>query len=140
MLAPREQTGVLHQPMKGKLFLIRWKAAEDEVLATPLRRAGWHVDVEAEDGARAGKAIRANPPDAVVFRLTRFPSHGRETADGLRGIKATRSIPIVFVGGQGEALEKTKAKALDAVFTTEEGLAGVLKKMQKASKDSTRTD
>lgn len=51
--------------MKGKLILIHWKALEAEALATPLRRAGWQVDVEAEDGARAGKAIGASPPDAV---------------------------------------------------------------------------
>ncbi len=114
--------------MAGKLFLIHWKAAEAEELAKPLRAVGWQVATEAEDGARAGKAIKDTQPDVVVIYLTRLPSHGRETADGLRSLKATRVIPIVFVGGQGDALAKTKAKVPDATYVTQEELPSVLQK------------
>ena len=116
--------------MNGKLFLIHWKAAEAKAYAQALRDAGWQIaGIETEDGARAGKAIRADPPDAVVIYLSRLPSHGRETADGLRSLKATRSVPIVFVDGQGEALEKTRAKVPDAIYTSSGELAAALSRL-----------
>ena len=48
--------------MKGRLFLVHWNAAEAAELAAPFEQAGWQVESEAEDGARAGKRILANPP------------------------------------------------------------------------------
>ena len=117
-------------PDTGKLFLIHWKGTEAEALAQPLRSQGWHVDVEAEDGARGGRAIIASQPAAVVIFLTRLPSHGRETADYLRSIKATRRIPIVFVDGKEEAIAKTRARVPDAIYTTSAELPGVLEQME----------
>ncbi len=111
---------------KGRLFLIYWNAAEAEQLAAPLRQDGWDVEVESADGARAGQAILADPPDAVVVYLTRLPSHGRETMHGLRGSKAGRDIPIICVGGDGEALAKTKKKVRDAIYVEEPGLRRAL--------------
>ncbi|MBI2873336.1 MAG: hypothetical protein HYY00_09145 [Chloroflexi bacterium] len=112
--------------MKGRVFLIHWKAAEADEYASALRSWGWAVDFEAEDGARAGKLIKATPPDVVVIYLTRLPSHGRVTASYLRSSKATRHLPIVFVEGTGEAVEKTSAQVPDAVFTTSAELEKVL--------------
>jgi response regulator RpfG family c-di-GMP phosphodiesterase len=117
---------VKKQTNQGRLFLFHWHEAEATARADDLRKHGWHVEIEAEDGARGGKAVLANPPDAVVVSLDRLPSHGRETAQGLRGHKAGRTIPIVFVGGEGEAVAKTKAKVPDALFTTAEELPRLL--------------
>lgn len=107
---------------KGRLFLIHWNLAEAREYAQRLRAAGWRVESEHEDGARGGKAIIAHPPDAVVIYHTRLPSHGRATAEYLAEAKATRDIPLIFVGGEGEALEKTKAKLPDAIYAREEDL------------------
>lgn len=112
--------------MKGKLFLIHWKPAEAEDLARPLRNAGWQVEIEAEDGARAGKRILADPPDVVVIYLTRLPSHGRETAHALRSYKAGREIPILFVDGEAEKVEKVRAKMPDARYLGSEDLPAAL--------------
>jgi DNA-binding response OmpR family regulator len=112
--------------MKGRLFLIHWDMAEAEERAGRLRAEGWEVEVEAEDGAAACRRIKEARPVAVVVELTRLPSHGRETADSLRRAKATRAVPILFVGGRGLALAKTRAKVPDAVYTTPEGLAEAL--------------
>ncbi|HJW91685.1 MAG TPA: hypothetical protein VJ436_13670 [Anaerolineales bacterium] len=111
---------------KGRLFLIHWNEGEAGELLGPLLSAGWEVEVEAKDGARAGSAIKANPPRAVVIYLTRLPSHGRETAHALRSFKATRTIPIIFVDGKDEALEKTKAKVPDAIFARSTELESIL--------------
>ena len=106
----------------GKLFLVHWHAAEAEQHAQPLRAQGWKVDIEHEDGARAAKIIKENPPDLVVIYHTRLPSHGHATAAYLAETKATSEIPLLIVGGEGEALGKTKTKLPDAVYTAEEDL------------------
>ncbi len=111
---------------RGTLFLIHWNLIEAEELAQTLRDKGWAVDVEAENGAIAGKRIKSKLPDAVVVSLRRLPSHGRITAESLRRNRATQQIPIVFVGGDGPALDATRAKLPDATFTTPEALVAVL--------------
>jgi CheY-like chemotaxis protein len=62
--------------------------------------------------------LRANLPDAVVIDLTRLPSHGREMARTLRGSRATRHVPLVFVDGEADKVKATKALLPDATYTT----------------------
>ncbi len=108
--------------MKGRAFLVHWREAEAEVLAREIRNMGWNVDIETNDGDRAGKRISEDPPDVVVIYLTRLPSHGRETGHALRTIKATKNIPLVYVDGNDEAVDRTKRAIPDAIYTTTEEL------------------
>ena len=108
--------------MKGRAFLVHWREAEAEVLAREIRNMGWNVDIESNDGDRAGKRISEDPPDVVVIYLTRLPSHGRETGHTLRTIKATSDIPLVYVDGNDEAVDRTKRAVPDAIYTTTEEL------------------
>ena len=112
--------------MKGKLFLIHWNRAEAEERAQRFRADGWDVRYEAEDGSKAYQAVGEFLPDVVVVSLVRLPSHGRVTSEHIRQRKATRAIPIVFVDGDREPLEKTKTAVPDAVYTTSAALDGVL--------------
>ena len=112
--------------MKGRVFLIHWNAMEAEEHARALRAKGWRVEMETEDGARAGGRILADLPDAVVVCLTRLPSHGRETAEALRSYRAGRYLPIIFVGGKEKAVAKARSRVPDAVFTTRVELMRVL--------------
>ena len=68
--------------------------------------------------------------DAVIINLNRLPSHGREVATALRGSKATRHIPIIFVEGAPEKVEPIRQLLPDAVYTTWPKLPGVLKKVK----------
>lgn len=115
--------------MRGKLFLVHWNAAEAENLAASLREQRWQVEIESEDGARARKRILAEPPDAVVIYLARLPSHGRETARALRSTHTGRSLPILFVDGSKEKVEKVQVMVPDAIYTTSSGLFKVLAKI-----------
>ncbi|MEX2161056.1 MAG: hypothetical protein WD751_03995 [Anaerolineales bacterium] len=117
---------------KGRLFLFHWNKPEAEEYAKQLRGQGWEVDFEWEDGARGGNAVKLNPPNAVVFYHTRLPSHSRATAEYLAEAKATRNIPLIFVGGEGEALEKTRKKIASGIFVSEDKLATALSKYAKA--------
>ena len=111
---------------KGRLFVIHSDAAEASELTAPLVQDGWEVTLETEDGARATRAILAAPPDAVVVALDRRPSHGRETVLALTAAKAGRDIPVIFVGGEAAALDKTKSKFRDAQFVSADGLRRAL--------------
>jgi hypothetical protein len=112
--------------VKPRMFLFHWNEGEARTLAAAHRAAGWRVETESSDGARGGKRVVSDPPDAIVVYLTRLPSHGRETAHGIRSYKATKTTPILFVGGAGEAVAKTRAKVPDARFVSERALPRAL--------------
>jgi DNA-binding response OmpR family regulator len=118
--------------MKGRIFLIHWNPLEAQQHAFDLRSEGWDVDVESTDGARAGSKILKNAPDAVVIYLSRLPSHGRSTAHALRTRKMGRHIPIIFVDGKEEAVELTKEKVLDGMYTESDELSAVLGVFKKS--------
>lgn len=111
---------------KGKLFYIHWNETEAEAQAQAFRDQGWDVRLEAKDGARASRRIEGDPPNVVVISLTRLPSHGRETAAYLRSRRAGRGVPIVFVDGTEDAVEKAAAKVPEAIYTTTPELQVVL--------------
>jgi response regulator RpfG family c-di-GMP phosphodiesterase len=117
----------------SRLFLIHWHGSEAATIAQKLRIDGHDVQLESSDGARAGKSIKSAPLDAIIIYLTRLPSHGRETAHALKSIKATKDIRIIFVDGEGETLEKTKARVPDAVYTTSAELPSALFSLLKGS-------
>lgn len=108
--------------MGKEIFLIHWNTPEAEEYARDLRDKGWDVRIEMEDGARAAKSIRERLPDVVLIYLTRLPSHGRETARYLRELKATRDLPIIFVGGSPDKVANVKESVPQAVYTSEVGL------------------
>jgi len=116
--------------MTGRLFLIHWDQNELEQLAEPLRQAGWQVEGESADGARASKAILADPPDVLVIYLTRLPSHGRETADYLRTKLNADQLPILFVAGAPEKVEKVRAKVPQARYLGSEELPQALAELR----------
>ncbi len=111
--------------MKGRVVLVLW-GEDGDCRACALRDAGWFVEVEAEDGGRAFRLIRAAPPDAVVIDLSRRPSHGRELARALRQTAATRQLPLLFVGGLPEAAKAALAAAPDGSWVTWEELPAAL--------------
>jgi DNA-binding response OmpR family regulator len=120
--------------MKGKLFLIHWNPMEAQELASPLRAEGWDVNVEAKDGGRAGKMILTHKPDAIVIYLSRLPTHGCVTAQSVRSFKSGQNIPIIFVDGKKEAVQKTKISVPDGMFIKEKQLKKILDDIYKAGR------
>jgi hypothetical protein len=118
------------------MLIFRWDQAKAEQTALQLRELGWVVDIESEDGGRGSKTAKANPPDLLVFFLDEKASHSRATAEHLAEAKATREIRMIFVGGEGEALSKAKAKFPKATFTSEEDLPKIAKKPKRILNNS----
>jgi hypothetical protein len=97
--------------------LVHWKADEAAALLRTLRAAGHVVDYDEKVDSDGFRGIGATPPDAFAIDLSRLPSHGREVAIFFRGRKATRNVPIVFVGGAPEKVEAIRKVLPDAVYT-----------------------
>jgi plasmid stabilization system protein ParE len=111
-----------------RIRLFHWNAQETEAFIEALRAAGHQVAYDEKIGPGLFPKIRASPPDAFVIALTRLPSQGREVAAFLRGSKATRPIPIVFVDGAPEKVESIRRQIPDAAYTSLRRLGPALQK------------
>jgi hypothetical protein len=98
--------------------LVHWNEAETAERAARLEAAGYIVDASAVAPESFRASLLADPPAVIVIDLSRLPSHGRDVAMSLRQMKATRGVPIVFVDGAPEKVERTRQQLPDAVFTT----------------------
>ena len=103
----------------GRVFLVHWNEAEAKERATRLRKAGFEALLVHFDHTKAPPLPRVseNLPDAAVLDLGRLPSHGIAIASALRQRKSTRDVPVVFVDGSPEKVERARSRLPDAVFT-----------------------
>jgi hypothetical protein len=110
-----------------RVRLFHWKAEEAKPLIALLRKAGHTVDYEG-DTPGSFRTLRENPPAAAVIDLTRMPSHGRYVAAAIRSTKPLRHIPILFLDGDPEKVERIRNEYPDATFTSRAKLALALKR------------
>jgi len=104
-----------------------WKESEAQPLLRALRAAGHQVDYTHEPQSNV-RYIRDTQPEAIVIDLSRSPAHGRELAVYLRGTKSTRHIPIIFVDGEPEKVQKIRDLIPDAEYTTLAKVAALVKR------------
>lgn len=98
--------------------LVHFAESEGLERQKQLEALGFEVAFDFGDSLFVSRQIKAGPPDAVVIDLSRLPSGGREVAHSVRTTKATRHLPIVFVDGEPEKVEKTRQFIPDATFTS----------------------
>lgn len=106
----------------ARVQLVHWKEAEGRERARELRAAGLQVEYEADPPAVL-RALKDDPPGAIVIDLTCRPSHGREWAWALRQSKKTRHVPLVFVGGEPAKVARIQRELPDATYTDWKGAA-----------------
>jgi hypothetical protein len=97
-------------------ILIHWKPAEAQPRLDALRSAGIEVVCIAPDGSKGLNAIVQRPPRAFLIDLSRLPSNGLAVAVHLRRRASTRRVPIVFVGGEPEKVERALKTLPDAAY------------------------
>jgi CheY-like chemotaxis protein len=103
----------------ARVLLIHWNPAEADARAERLRGEGFETTCFTNQRDGAGfRALRQNPPDAVVIDLARIPSHGQAVGIALREQKATRMVPLLFIEGEPEKTARVRGLLPDAVFTT----------------------
>jgi hypothetical protein len=108
-----------------RVRLIHWNAAEAEERVSLLRSAGFAVAYEPVTPAGL-RALRQDPPSAIVIDLCRSPSQGRDLALQFRKHGATRHVPLLFVGGAPEKVARIKELLPDAAYTTWDEIRGAL--------------
>lgn len=102
----------------ARVVFIHWKREEAEAGLAELAAAGYEPEWLAPNGSDGLRALRENPPAALVIDLSRLPSHGRAVGVEWRKRKATRNVPLVFAGGAGDKVEATRTLLPDAVYAT----------------------
>ena len=112
----------------ARIRLIHWSPTGAAERAERLRSAGYGVTAGSVDGPPDLKRLRSAPPAAVVIDLGRAPGRGRDVGLALRTYKATRRVPLIFVGGEPGTVERLRALLPDATFTTWRALRGALRK------------
>ena len=112
----------------SRVLLVHWNAAEAAERAERLRRAGHEVAFHAEQGGKGLRKLRDDPPEAFVIDLGRIPSHGGAFGTWLRQQKATRHVPIVFVGGKPDKVARVRAQLPDAVYAEWSRIRGALRR------------
>ena len=113
-----------------RVRLFHWRADEAKLLIAALRAGGYTVDYPGDKADGSWRSLRENPPCAAVIDLTRLPSHGRHVAAEIRASKSMRSIPIVFVDGDPEKVERIRKDLPDAVYTSRSRLVSALKRVK----------
>jgi len=108
--------------------LIHWNPDEAKQKAKTIQDAGYAVIPDAPNNIQALRKLGENPPIAFVIDLSRLPSRGREIALALRQSKKTRLVPLVFVEGDPEKVERTKKLLPDAVYTSWSRIRSSIKK------------
>lgn len=114
-----------------RLRYVHWHAVEARERAERLREAGYDVVWEQpEPGAGLRGLLGPGAPEAVVIDLGRLPSAGRDLGIALRMRRATRHVPLVFVGGDPPKVDRVRKALPDAVFagweTVEAAISGAL--------------
>ncbi len=107
----------------ARVTYVHWDESEAHDVARRLIAGGHEVTVH----WAAGEGMQADSvPEVLVVSLERLPSHGRAVAQWLWSAQYRRAIPIVFVGGAPERVERAREQFGDAVFCGEHELAAVV--------------
>lgn len=114
------------------VLLIHWKPQEIEEQVARLRKHHT-VTVESRQQGSWPRELRDHPPDAVLIDLSHLPSHGREIGNFLRSQKATRRVPLIFVGGAPDKVERSRVLLPDAHFCTWRTVRGTVTKALSAA-------
>lgn len=98
----------------ARVTLIHWNAEEAAARLKELRAAGHEAIHWAPSSGNDLKSI--DPTDLIIIDLTRIPSRGRDVGSALRRNKATRQIPLLFLNGEQEKVERVRSVLPDASY------------------------
>lgn len=112
---------------KRMIRLVHWNADEMAAVAETLLSSGYEVVDGPMDMAEM-RRLRKDPPASFIIDLGRRPSVGRDLGLNLRKAKATRHVPLVFIGGEPPKVEKIRRLLPDAVYATPESISRALRR------------
>lgn len=101
-----------------RVRLIHWNVDEAGERRDRLSAEGYEVEWEPRPAPDLFKKLTSDPPAAVVIDLSRLPSGGRDLALEVRHRRSTRHVPLVFVDGEEDKVERVRDLLPDAAYTT----------------------
>ncbi len=111
-----------------KLRLIAWNETESRERAALLEKSGYDVEWQVRTGPELVAELKTTNASALVIDLGRLPSNGRDLAIYARRARATRQLPIVFVGGEPDKVAAIRSVLPDATYTTWQTIGDALKR------------
>ena len=102
--------------------------AESETWLERLREAGYDVDARPIRTPGDLKALGRNVPAAVLIDLVGAPAHGLDLGLAVRQMRTTRQVPLVFVAGSRQQVERLRSLLPDAVCTSARGVRGAVRR------------
>ena len=109
-----------------RVILFHQDKVEARSRVRELKKAGYKSEWQAVS-PQALRALREDPPAAVIIDLTRAPSQGRDIGIYIRHHKTTRKIAIVFVSGEPEKVSRIKSQLPDATYAQWRGIKSALR-------------
>jgi len=111
----------------ANILLVHWNEPEAKDYVRALKALGYKAKILFDSEKPHLAEIREQPPELFLIDLSRLPSHGREIAAHFRRAKATRHVPILFVGGDPERVKTAHKLIPDAKFATWEEIRTAIK-------------
>jgi hypothetical protein len=111
--------------------LAAWNEAEGRLLRGELERMDHRVVFEPLGAGELLHTLKEEVPGAVVIDLSRSPAQGRDLAVALRVQRATRHLPLVFVGGSPEKVAGVRKILPDAEFASWTEVSSALERALK---------
>ncbi len=117
---------------RPSILVVDDETAVRELLKLQLVGAGYDVQL-ADDAIVAGRALMANPPDLMIVDAAMPYLGGLDFVAALRADTTMPEIPVVFITGHAEVLERARifgAPALRKPFAAEALLELVRRELQ----------
>lgn len=102
--------------------LVHWNEKEGRERAADLRGSGVEAEWGPMDPRELIEDLKARPPELLIIDLGRSPALGRDVGVAIRVYGGTRGIPLLFVGGKAEKVERVREVLPDAAFGDWEGI------------------
>jgi len=100
----------------SRILLVHWNENEAAERARKLEKYGHKVRTLFRSDRAHLDEVRNFPPDLFVIDLSRLPSQGRELAGYFRRLKSTRQVPILFMDGEADRVQRVRNLIPDAEF------------------------
>lgn len=115
----------------ANVVLVHWNEPEAKERARALKALGYKAKILFDPEKHGLAEIREHPPELFLIDLSRLPSQGREIAGHFRRAKATRKVPILFIGGDAERVKTARKVIPDAEFGRWEEIRAAMKRAIK---------
>jgi DNA-binding response OmpR family regulator len=120
------------EPRRAAILIVDDDTAVRELLKLQLVGEGYDVEL-ADDAIVAGRALMRSPPDLMVVDVALPYLDGLEFVAALKADTTVPEVPVVFISGQAEVLDRARAlgaPCLKKPFTGEQLLEVVRRELQ----------